>query len=70
MTACAWHVLFAQDPIPHVSVASAVGGTLAQQLSPDRLVQLNSKELRPSWGMAVTKVQAVIGNKHFEIPLA
>jgi len=63
-------VLFAQDPIPHVSIASAAGEALAHQLSPDRLAQLNSKETQPSWGMAVTKVHAAIGNKHFEIPLA
>ncbi|TMW68822.1 hypothetical protein Poli38472_006290 [Pythium oligandrum] len=71
-----------EDPIPHVSIASALGDTLADKLPQAQLSNLlvspkahaDSEETEEQTGsvncmIRVSSVHVVIGNKHFEIPL-
>jgi hypothetical protein len=62
----------AQDPIPHVSIASALGDSLRRALPQAQLDQLLPRTERGDVSGAivqVARVEAVIGNKHFHIQL-
>lgn len=56
-----------QEPIPHVSIASALGSALANQPLLDQLHEF--KAASTAWESVLTAVDVVIGNKHYQIAL-
>ncbi|KAF1332120.1 U6 snrna phosphodiesterase, partial [Globisporangium splendens] len=62
--------MYYEDPIPHVSIASAFGDSLATQVTQDQVHKvLLSLDEREPWNTVITTVHVAIGNKQFRIPL-